>query len=124
LLLGASMMAVFHAVLPQPPAWSLVGWGREAAFFAVGYVASFLIFVVPGSFGVREYSLTLFLVPEIVATTSLAGAEARATVAISVLILRLIWTLAEVLISAALYWLPVHVVSSADSQDTQPDAST
>jgi uncharacterized membrane protein YbhN (UPF0104 family) len=124
LLLGASMMAVFQGVLPEPPDWSLISWGRQAALFGVGYVASFLIFVVPGSVGVREYSLTLFLVPEIVATTSLTGADARATVAISVMILRLIWTLAEVLVSAALYWLPARAVSRADGQDKQPDAAT
>ena len=59
------------------------------------------------SVGVREYALTLFLIPEIVATTELPGAEARLAVVVSVLILRLIWTLSELLISAALYWLPV-----------------
>ncbi|HMF12454.1 MAG TPA: hypothetical protein VKE94_09115, partial [Gemmataceae bacterium] len=107
LLLGASMMAVYQAVLPEVPDWSLASWGRHTAFFAVGYVSSFLVFVVPGSVGVREYSLTLFLIPEIVATTGLGGAEARVAVVVAVLILRLIWTVAELLVSAVLYWLPV-----------------
>jgi uncharacterized membrane protein YbhN (UPF0104 family) len=107
LLLGASMMALFQAVLPAPPEWSLASWGRHTALFAVGYVSSFLIFFVPGSAGVREYSLTLFLVPEIVSLTDLGGVEARAAVVVAVVILRVIWTLAELLISAALYWLPV-----------------
>jgi hypothetical protein len=105
LLFGASMTAVFHAVLPQPPEWTLSLCGRHTAFFAVGYVASFLIFVVPGSIGVREYFLTLFLVPEIIDSTGLDHAEARVAVVVSVLILRLVWTLAEVLMSGVLYWL-------------------
>jgi hypothetical protein len=108
LLLGASMTAVFHAVLDGPPEWTLGLWGRHTALFAVGYVASFLMFVVPGSFGVREYSLTMFLVPEMIASAGLDAPEARVVVVASVLILRLIWTLAEVLVSAALYWLPVR----------------
>jgi hypothetical protein len=106
-LLSASMIAVFQAVLPGSVDWSIATWGRHTALFAVGYVSSFLIFWMPGSFVVREYSLTLFLVPEIVATTDLGGAEAPLAVMIAVVILRLIWMLAEVLISAALYWLPV-----------------
>jgi len=106
LLLGASMTAVFHAVLPQPPEWTPSLYGRHTAYFAVGYVASFLIFVVPGSIGVREYFLTLFLVPEIVESTGLDRAEARVAVVVSVVILRLVWTLAELLIAGVLYWLP------------------
>jgi hypothetical protein len=106
LLLGASMMAVFHAVLPQPPEWTLPSWGRHTAFFAIGYVASFLIFVVPGSIGVREYFLALLLVPEIVSEAGLERAEARVAVVVSVLILRLVWTLAEVLMAGLLYWIP------------------
>jgi hypothetical protein len=107
LLLGASMMAVFQAVLPSPPEWSLASWGRHTALFAVGYVSSFLIFWMPGSLGVREYALILFLVPEIVTMTGSGGAEARLVVVVAVVILRLIWMLAELLVSAMLYWLPV-----------------
>jgi hypothetical protein len=107
LLLGASMMAVFQAVLPAPPEWTMATWARHSGLFALGYVSSFLIFFVPGSAGVREYSLTLFLVPEIVALTDLGDAQARVAVVVAVVILRVIWTLAELLISAALYWLPV-----------------
>jgi glycosyltransferase 2 family protein len=107
LLLGASMMAVFQGVLPAPPEWSLASWGRHTALFALGYVSSFLVFFVPGSAGVREYSLILFLVPEIVTMTGMGGAQARVVVFVCVVILRLIWTVAELLISAMLYWLPV-----------------
>jgi uncharacterized membrane protein YbhN (UPF0104 family) len=106
LLFGASMGAVFQALLSRPPDWTLVLWGRYTAFFAVGYVASFLIFVVPGSLGVREYFLTLFLVPEVTGLEGGDAAQARVTVVAAVLVLRLIWTLAELLAAAVLYWLP------------------
>jgi uncharacterized membrane protein YbhN (UPF0104 family) len=106
LLLGASMTAVFHSVLPQPPEWTLFLWGRQTAFFAIGYVASFLIFVVPGSIGVREYFLALLLVPELVTGTGLERAQARAAVVVSVLILRLVSMIAELLMAGMLYWIP------------------
>jgi hypothetical protein len=108
LLFGASMTAVFQAVLKEPAEWSLVLWLRHTAFFAVGYVASFLIFVVPGSIGVREYFLTLFLVPEIIAEGGLEPAEARIVVVVSVLILRLVWTTAEVVTAGVLYCIPMR----------------
>jgi hypothetical protein len=107
-LFGASMTAVFQAVLQEPPDRSFALWGRYTAFFAAGYVASFLIFVVPGSIGVREYFLTLFLVPEIASEAGLDAVQARIAVVVSVLILRLIWTLSEVLMAGLLYWIPVR----------------
>ena len=100
------MIAVFQAVLAQQPEWTLSLWARHTAFFAVGYVASFLIFFVSASIGVREYFLVLFLVPEMIGAAGLDRAEARAEVVISVVILRLVWTLAELLIAGALYWAP------------------
>jgi hypothetical protein len=106
LLFGASLAAVFHAVLKQPPDWTLSLWGRQTAFFAVGYVASFLIFVVPGSIGVREYFVAVLLVPEIVIETGLDRAEASVAVLVSVVILRFVWFLAELLMAGLLLWIP------------------
>jgi hypothetical protein len=106
LLLGASLIAVFQAILKEPPVWNLGLVLGVAARFAVGYVASFLIFVVPGSLGVRELFLTFFLIPAVSAFTATPGAQIVPLVIVAVLILRLIWTIAEVAMSSIVYWLP------------------
>jgi hypothetical protein len=105
-LFGASLLAVFQAILKEPPAWDAGLLLGMAARFAVGYVASFLIFVVPGSLGVRELFLTFFLVPEVSAFLDEPGAQVVPLVIVAVLILRLIWTIAEVAMSGVVYWLP------------------
>jgi uncharacterized membrane protein YbhN (UPF0104 family) len=119
LLFAASQGAVFQAIFPQPPAWSWELLARYAARFALGYVSSFLIFVVPGSFGVREFALAFFLVPEVCTLTGMPGAQALPRVIVAVLILRLIWTLAEALMAGVLYWLPRDNRSAAVSKGGQ-----
>jgi hypothetical protein len=106
LLFGASLLAVFQAILRKPPAWSLSVWLGLSARFAVGYVASFLIFVVPGSLGVRELFVTFFLVPAVSALLDEPAAQVVPLIILAVLILRLIWTIAEVVMSGVVYWLP------------------
>lgn len=106
LLFGASLVAVFQAILAEPPAWDASLLVGMAARFAIGYVASFLIFVVPGSLGVRELFLTFFLVPEVSALLGAPGGQVVPLVIVAVLILRLIWTIAEVAMSGVVYWLP------------------
>jgi uncharacterized membrane protein YbhN (UPF0104 family) len=107
-LLGASLWAVLRAVMREPPEWSLGLWGRCTAFLAVSYVAGFLIFVVPASLGTREYFLTLFLVPELSGLGGRDDGEIRAVVIAAVVILRLVWTLADVLAAGLLWWLPAR----------------
>jgi hypothetical protein len=106
LLLGTSLWVVVCAVLGQAPPWSWGAWGRYAAYTALGYVAGFVILVVPGGLGVREFFLTLFLVPELARLLGPDGGEARATTVLVVLLLRLLWTTAEVLVAGIVYWLP------------------
>jgi hypothetical protein len=107
-LLGASLWAVLQAVMRDPPEWSLGLWGRFTAFLAVAYVAGFLIFPVPASLGTREYFLTLFLVPELSGLAGQGHGEIRAEVIAAVVILRLVWTLADVLIALVLWWVPTR----------------
>src|SRR5581483_9474554 len=99
MLLGASFWVVTAAVVPHGPEWSLTAWGRYTAYAALAYVASFVILVVPGGLGVREFLLSLFLVPEVGRLLSSGEAAARAETVVIVLVLRLVWTAAEVVMA-------------------------
>lgn len=107
LFLGASLAAGIEAVLARPPAWTWNYAGNLVAGLGVSYVAGFVILVVPSGLGVREFFLTLFLVPLLSADSALGRDEARALAVLVVLVLRLVWTAAEVLTAGVLYWLPV-----------------
>jgi hypothetical protein len=106
LLLGASLGAALHAILGPELSWSALGLGRLAAIMGLSYVAGFVIVVAPGGLGVREFFLTLFLTPEL-AALGLETDAARAVAVLAVLVLRLVWTLAELVTAGLLYWLPM-----------------
>lgn len=94
--LGASLEVVLGSVVAGGPAWSVHGWLRSTAFIAVANVAGFLT-PSPAGLGVREFLLQQFLAPEL---------GARAVVV--VLLLRVLWTVAEFAVAALLWWLPAR----------------
>jgi uncharacterized membrane protein YbhN (UPF0104 family) len=108
LLFGVSLWSALQATAPRPLPWTVELLGRATAYLGVAYVAGFLLLVAPGGLGVREFFLTLFLTPEVARTLDVDAAEARATVILAALGLRLVWTAAEVVMAAAVFWLPVH----------------
>jgi hypothetical protein len=99
-LMGASLWAMLLAVLDESPTGTLPAWGLLTGFMGVSYVAGFIILIVPSGLGVREFFLVLFLVDP-------AAGRPRPTILLAVLLLRLVWTAAEVIVAAAVYWLPV-----------------
>jgi hypothetical protein len=105
LLLGASFWATLRAVLGPALPWSGDGFARYTAYLALSYVAGFVL-GLPAGLGVRELLLLLFLVPDLAALPGGADSEARVLAGIAVAILRLVWTVAEVVIAGVLYWLP------------------
>ena len=92
-LLGLSLWAMFQGVLPEPPALTLATWAQYCAAVGLAYVAGFLAFVLPSGVGVREYFLRHMLV--------FAGPERW--IAAAVLLLRLVWTTAELILAAVLF---------------------
>jgi uncharacterized membrane protein YbhN (UPF0104 family) len=106
LVMGISLWAILQAVMPEPPSLTLDSWTRYTAYSALAYVAGFVIVLVPSGLGVRESFLMLFLVPEINRLPGYTEAEARATAALAVVLLRLVWTAAELVIVGIVYWLP------------------
>lgn len=103
LFLGASAWACLQAVMGQPPPWSLTGLLRWSAFVAVGSAAGFVL-GVPGQLGVREVVLVVGLTPELLERVTPDEGSVAAVVLRAVLVLRLVVTAAEVLLSGVLYW--------------------
>jgi hypothetical protein len=100
-LLGGSLAAVLNALAPERQAWTVGLWLECTAFVAVSYVAGFLA-STPGGLGVRELVLQQLLQPSL-------GAQA----VIVVILLRLLWTAAELLAAGALYCIPASHLGDA-----------
>ena len=95
LFLGASFAAALRGIIG--PDWPLfdVRTARLPAIMGLSYVIGFVVLIAPGGIGVREFFLTLLLTPELVGVQGMGGEDARATVVLAVLVLRLVWTAAE-----------------------------
>jgi uncharacterized membrane protein YbhN (UPF0104 family) len=93
-LLGASLVAVVRAIGAERDTATAALWGQYTAFVAVSWVAGFVA-STPGGLGVRELLLQQALAPKL-------GAQA----VVAVVLLRLLWTAAELAIATAVYWLP------------------
>jgi uncharacterized membrane protein YbhN (UPF0104 family) len=92
-LLGLGVWSLLQGMLHDPPDWSIAIWMQCTASIGLAYVAGFLVVFVPGGFGAREYFLSKLLA---FANPSVAAIDA------AVLMLRLVWTIAEVVVAAAL----------------------
>jgi uncharacterized membrane protein YbhN (UPF0104 family) len=109
IFLGASVGAMLWAVLPEPPAWTVQAQAHWMATIGLAYVAGFLAFVMPSGVGVREYFLLRLLGTE----------HTEALIALAVLLLRLVWTSAELVVAAVLWWIPTPQPAATD---THPDS--
>jgi hypothetical protein len=98
-LLGASLWAMLHAVLQSPPPATWPTWALLTGFMGVAYAAGFIILIVPSGLGVREFFLVMFLVDP-------AAGRPRLDILLAVLLLRLVWTGAELIVAATVYFLP------------------
>jgi uncharacterized membrane protein YbhN (UPF0104 family) len=105
LLLGASFWATLRAILGDALPWNSDVLGRLTAILALSYVAGFLI-PVPGGLGAREFFLRLLLVPELAALLSGTDDESRKLAALTAVVLRLVWTVTELVVSGVVYWFP------------------
>ncbi len=103
-LLGASLYAVVRAVQPAPGSWNPWECLDCIAIGALSYVAGF-VGQTPGGVGVRELILQQFL-------TLQFHDGARALVV--ALLVRVLWTSAELVAAGGLFWLPVKKVRSEE----------
>jgi uncharacterized membrane protein YbhN (UPF0104 family) len=97
LLLGASFAAALRGIVGAD--WPLfdLRTARLPAIMSLSYVIGFVVLIAPGGLGVREFLLTLLLTPELVGVQGMDSEDARGTVVLAVLVLRLVWTAAELI---------------------------
>ena len=124
LLMGASLWAALQAALRVPAPWSWQAWADYTAFVALAYVASFVIIVVPSGLGVREFLLLLLLIPEIRLQSDQANGDAESIAVLAVLLLRLVWTTAEVVFVSLAYWLPAERKSKKEKGEKETALAT
>ncbi len=106
LVMGASLWAVLRALRGDALAFTLPVWGRLSAYVSLAYVAGFVIVLVPSGLGIREYFLKVFLTYELIVAEGTGAVDAGAQAVLAVLLLRMVWTAAEVVVNAVVYWLP------------------
>ncbi|HWY87200.1 MAG TPA: lysylphosphatidylglycerol synthase domain-containing protein [Gemmataceae bacterium] len=94
-LLGLSVWAMLQGVLSDPPALTWATWAQFCGSIGLAYVAGFLAFMLPSGVGVREYILRRLL--------SFAGPDKG--IAAAVLLLRLVWTTAELILAGVVFFL-------------------
>lgn len=103
LVLGLSVWALVQALVPAPQTLDGARLARFTAMTALSYVAGFMALVVPGGVGVREFVLQQMLPPEI---DGVALAETVPIATLAILVLRLVWTAAELVAAGVLFPWP------------------
>jgi uncharacterized membrane protein YbhN (UPF0104 family) len=107
-LLGVSVWASLAAVLPEPPDLDATTVLRCLGAIGLAYVFGFLAVFLPSGIGARE----------IVLRELLAFAGLEAPIAAAVLLMRLTWTGAELLLAGVLYpWRGAYESTEARGSD-------
>ncbi len=102
-VMGLSVWSLLQGVLPQAPELTVGLWLYLSAATGLAYVAGFLAFIMPSGVGVREFFLLRLL--------AYLGPEGL--IAAAVLLLRLVWTAAELVLAGFLFFLRRKRVISA-----------
>ena len=104
--LGVSAATLIHGLLPDPPPLTVDFVVRCVAFNALSYVAGFLALPAPGGLGVREVIMQRLLAGEL--QTGVSPAVAEGWAALAVVVLRLVWTAADLGLAAICYLWPAR----------------
>ncbi len=116
-LLGLSLGLTIAAIAPDPqPPQSMFTSNLGAV--TIAYVAGFVVLVAPGGLGAREAVLTWALTPRFIA--EMGANEAAALAVVIALVLRLVWTVAEVLLALCLYAFPPSQPQPKHSANANP----
>jgi uncharacterized membrane protein YbhN (UPF0104 family) len=106
LLMGASLWATLQALHPVAQMPTVREWCGLSALMALAYVAGFVILIIPSGLGVREFFLRLLLVPELSRQWDTSESSVLPTAVLAVVLLRLVWTAAELVTVSIVYWFP------------------
>jgi hypothetical protein len=102
-LLGLSLGLTVASVVPDAPG-AFETYPIDLGANAIAYVAGFLVVVTPGGLGARELVLSAALAPRF--ASALGPGDAVALAIVVALLLRLTWTVAEVVLASVLYFFP------------------
>jgi uncharacterized membrane protein YbhN (UPF0104 family) len=100
-LLGLSLGLVIRAVVPEPRSWNGSEYLADVAAVGLSYVLGFVVLVAPGGLGVRELLLQSVLTQRFLGNQE--EVAAAGTAAVVALVLRLVWTIAELLVVLTLW---------------------
>ncbi len=100
-LLGLSFWCVLRGLQADPMPLNLNTYLRCTGMIALAYVIGFAVLIVPGGLGIREYFVQVLTATEM--ATQLPPESAAAFGVVSALVLRFVWTLAELLVILGLY---------------------
>ena len=100
LALGLSLWLVIEGLTPGAVPFTGESFLRLVAINCLAYVFGFLAFFMPGGGGAREFLLAKLLGLELAAAV---GAAAPGVAVVVALVLRLVWTVAEVCFAFVLY---------------------
>jgi hypothetical protein len=100
-LLGLSLWLTIQGLSPNPAALSGADYIECLTATALSYVAGFVMFILPGGLGARELVLQQALARQL---AGVAGGAAAPLAAVVALVLRLVWTAFEVVVSLSLWW--------------------
>jgi uncharacterized membrane protein YbhN (UPF0104 family) len=104
LAVGTSLFVVVLTVRPDEAGPSAGLWLRCLGSMAAAYVVGFVVLPAPGGLGPREAVLQPLLARELAGALDEPAADAYAVVI--ALLLRVVWTAAELATAALLYFLP------------------
>ncbi len=120
LLLGLSLAAVLFAGSDLTLNESLLTFlGRLTAILGLAYVAGFVSLLPGAGLGSREFVLILFLTPELKQLLPGDATDAGGVAAQTAIILRLVWTTAELLMAAVVYWFRPKSVAGQPITDNE-----
>jgi len=101
-LLGSALGFAIRAVAPEPPPPSLDAALADLGAMALAYVSGFFVLVAPGGLGIREVILQYALSPRF--EPALGSTLAAALAVVVSLVLRLVWTVAELAAVGLFLW--------------------
>jgi hypothetical protein len=101
-LLAVSLGLAVEAVTPPPYPWATVAFPADLATVALSYVMGFVFLFAPAGVGAREVALQVLLAVrfEPALGPDVAGGQA----VVVALLLRLVWTAAEMAVMVPLWW--------------------
>jgi hypothetical protein len=119
-VLGGSLWAVLKSLDTPGLAFSPESVGRLSAYLSLAYVAGFVIVLIPSGIGIREFFLKVFLENELSQRLHVSAEEASAKAILAVLLLRIVWTAAEIVVNSTVYWLPGPGISDLGRNADSP----